>query len=317
MAGQSSLFAPTPPSVAVELAHKRVTVVEVGRGGSGLAVVGYASEALPDEAILPSLTGTNIADVGTVADAVRRAAERAGVGSVSRVALIVPDSIARVSLLPFEQVPAKAADVEQLVRWQLKKATPFPIEEAQVSWMPAHRTPQGPVLAGVVARRDVVAQYESVAAAAGMHAGIVDLASFNVMNAVVGAGAAPASDWLLVVMAPEATSMLIGRGPDLMFYRNRAAVEEETLSALVHQTAMFHEDRLGGTRFGSVYLCGGGLGAGAEQARREISARLNVPAEIVDVRKAADLAARTGASTDVLDAIAAPVGVLLRDRKAA
>ena len=32
-----------------------------------------------------------------------------------------------------------------------------------------------------------------------------------------------------------------------------------------------------------------------------------MPAEIVDVRKAAELAARTGASTDVLDAIAAPV----------
>ena len=152
MAGQSSLLTPTPPSVAVELAHRRVTVVEVGRGGSGLAVVGYASEALPDEAIQPSLAGVNIPDVAPVADAVRRAAERAGVRAASRVALIVPDSIARVSLLPFEQMPAKAADVEQLVRWQLKKATPFPIEDAQVSWMQAHRTAQGPVLAGVVAR---------------------------------------------------------------------------------------------------------------------------------------------------------------------
>jgi type IV pilus assembly protein PilM len=317
VAAQSSFLSPAPPSIAVELAHRRVTVVEVGRGGGGLSIVGYASEALPDDAVQPSLAGVNIPNVQQVADAVRRAAERAGVRAASRVALIVPDSIARVSLLPFEQMPPKAADVEQLVRWQLKKATPFAIEEAQVSWMPAHRTPQGPVIAAVAAKRDVVAQYESVVAAVGMHAGIVDLASFNVMNAVVGSGAAPASDWLLVVMAPEATSMLIGRGAELMFYRNRAAVEEETLSALVHQTAMYHEDRLGGTRFSSVYLCGGGLGPGAEQARREISARLNVPAEIVDVRKAAELAARTGASTDVLDAIAAPVGVLLRDRKAA
>ena len=55
----------------------------------------------------------------------------------------------------------------------------------------------------------------------------------------------------------------------------------------------------------------------AEQARRDISARLNVPAEIVDVREAAELGARMGTTTDVLDALAAPVGVLLRDRKAA
>ena len=58
-----------------------------------------------------------------------------------------------------------------------------------------------------------------------MHAGIVDLASFNIMNAVIGAGSAPASDWLLLAMTPEATTLAIGRGGDLMFYRHRAAVE--------------------------------------------------------------------------------------------
>jgi Tfp pilus assembly PilM family ATPase len=57
------------------------------------------------------------------------------------------------------------------------------------------------VIAATVARRDVVAQYEAVATGAGLHAGIVDLASFNVMNAVIGAGAAPAADWLLVTLA--------------------------------------------------------------------------------------------------------------------
>jgi sugar (pentulose or hexulose) kinase len=102
-----------------------------------------------------------------------------------------------------------------------------------------------------------------------------------------------------------------------MFYRHRTTVEEETMSALVHQTAMYHEDRLGGSRFSRVWLCGGGTGQPAEMARREISARLNVPVEVVDVRGAAELGAKMGTSTDVLDALAAPVGVLLRDRKAA
>ena len=317
MAQKSSFFAPTPPTVAVEMASKRLTVIEVGRGARGLSIVGYASESLPEEAIVPALTGVNIANVAAVADALRRALERAGIRAASRAALIVPDTVARVSLLPFELLPTRAADVEQLVRWQVKKATPFPIEDALVSWLPAHTTSAGPVIAATVARRDVLAQYEAVTAAVGMHAGIVDLASFNVMNAVIGSGAAPASDWLLVAMAPEATTLAIGRGADLMFYRHRAAVEAETMSALVHQTAMYHEDRLGGSRFSRVYLCGGGVGQTAEQARRDISARLNVPAEVVDVRAAAELGARMSASTDVLDALAAPVGVLLRDRKAA
>ena len=316
MAAQSSILAPTPPAIAVELASRRLTVVELGRG-AGAPLVGYASEPLPEGAIVPAPSGVNIPNIPAVTDILRRGLERAGVRGSTRAALVIPDNAARVSLLPFEQLPAKAADVDQLIRWKLKKSTPFPIEDAQVSWFVAHRTDTGPVIAATVARRDVIAQYETIAAGAGLHAGIVDLASFNVMNAVVGAGAAPASDWLLVTMAPEATTLAIGRGADLMFYRQRAAVEEESLSALVHQTAMFHEDRLGGTKFSRVWLCGAGVGPAAEQARREIRERLGVLVEIVDVRGASEIGTKINSSTDVLDALAAPVGVLLRDRKAA
>ncbi len=317
MAAVSSILTPPPPSVAIELASRRVTVVEVGGGAKGLSVVGYASEALAPNAIKPAATGVNIANPGAVAEALGKALERAGVRSTRRAALIVPDSVARVALLPFKELPAKTADIEQLIRWQLKKGTPYNIEEAHVTWTQANKTAGETVLAAVVARRDIIAEYEAVATKLGIHAGIVDLSSLNVMNAVIAANAASPSDWLLVTMAPEATTLAIGRGSELMFYRHRAAVDEEPLSALVHQTAMYHEDRLEGKKFSRVWLCGGGVGRDADQIRTEINARLGVPVEAVDVRAAADLGGRVGASTDVLDALAAPLGVLLRDRKAA
>jgi hypothetical protein len=138
------------------------------------------------------------------------------------------------------------------------------------------------------------------------------------MNAVIGGAAAPASDWLLVAMAPEGTTLAIGRGPDLMFYRHRATVEEETMSALVHQTAMYHEDRLGGSRFARIWLCGGAYSAGgAARVSAEISAKLDVPVEAVDFRKSATLRSQIDVTPDVLDALAASVGVLLRERRAA
>jgi len=313
----SSIFAPPPPSVAIELASRRVTVVEVGRGSKGLSVVGYASEPLPPNVINPSATAPNVANPGLAVEALGKALERAGVRSTKRAALILPDSAARLSLITLEQVPAKAADIDQLIRWQMKKGTPYPVEEAQLSWSVAHKTASATVLAAVLARRDIVAEYEGVATKLGIHAGLVDLASLNVMNAVIAANAASPSDWLLVTMAPEATTLAIGRGSDLMFYRQRATVDEEPLSALVHQTAMYHEDRLGGTKFSRVWLCGGGIGREADIVRAEINKLLGVPVEAVDVRAAADLGGRVGASTDVLDALAAPLGVLLRDRKAA
>ena len=304
-----SAFSPSPPSMAIEIASRRVTVLSVGRTSGGPAVTAHATEPLPPGAVTPSLVGPNIAATGVVADALKRALDRAGLRAERRAALVVPDAIARVSLLTFQQVPAKAADLDQLIRWQMKKGTPFPLEEAQVTHLPAHSGEGGTTFAAVVARRDVIAQYEAVTEAAGIHAGLVDLSSFNVMNAIMAAGATSTSDWLVVCLAPEGTTLAILRGTQLMFYRHRAAVEAEPLSSLVHQTAMYHEDRLGGSRFSRVWVSGT-----SDDVRDDIGGRLGLAAEPVDVRPAANV---TAESMDVLDALAAGVGVLLRDRKAA
>ncbi len=118
-------------------------------------------------------------------------------------------------------------------------------------------------------------------------------------------------------LAAEGTTLAILRGHELMFYRHRTAVDDEPLRSLVHQTAMYHEDRLGGGAFNRVLLAGSG--AESRDVRREISASLNVSAETVDVRDVADAvpidsrSTRTGSSTRW----PAPVGMLIRERKAA
>jgi type IV pilus assembly protein PilM len=311
-----SWLAPIPPSAAIEIASHRITVAALNRLGAKPTVTAYASEPLGAEAVTPAPAGANIPEPKVVEDALRRALERTGLRSVGRVALVVPDSVARVTLLTFEKLPPKPADLDHLIRWQLKKATPFPLEEASVSSVVANVGEQGTTLAVVVARTDVIAQYEGVVSALGIHAGVVDLASFNVMNTIIAAGP-PAGDSLVVSLAAEATSLAILRGEELMFYRHRAAVDEEPLSALVHQTAMYHEDRLGGTKFARVWLSGAAFVGGAEQARRGIAAHLGAPAETVDVTSLVQFREPSGAPADVLDALAAPIGLLLRERKAA
>ncbi len=303
---------PHPPTVAIEIASRRVTVVALGHGGT--VVAGCAAEPLPDGAVAPALTGGNVPEPGVVTEALVRALDRAGLASVRRAALVVPDSIARVSLLPFEQVPARQQDLDKVLRWQLRKATPFPLADAQITQFVASSEGPGISLAAVVARRDVVSEYEAVVAAAGIHAGLVDLASFSVMNAIMGAGVAPAGDWLLVHIASDATTLAILRGESLLFYRHRTAVDEESLSALVHQTAMYHEDRLGGGPFARVWLAG--AGQQADEARSQIGGRLGMGVDPVDVRTAAALDASV-ASPDLLDALTAPVGLLVRERQAA
>jgi Tfp pilus assembly PilM family ATPase len=311
-----SWLTPAPPTVAIEMASRRVTVAAVSGTSGRLAVTGQASEPLVPGLIAPALVGTNIPDPEAVAAALGRAFASAGLADPGRAALVVPDSAAPVSLVTLEQVPSRAADLDQLLRLQIRKSTPFPLDAAQISHVVVARAAGGTTFAVVVARRDVIAEYEGVAARLGIHTGLVDLASFNVMNAIIGAGVSGTGDWLLVHLASEATTLAIVRGDALMFYRHRTAVDEEPLGALVHQTAMYHEDRLGGGGFARAWISG--AGRAGEDARAQLRDRLGIPVETVDVRPAADLrtSASAGATVDYLDAMAASVGVLLRDRAA-
>ena len=89
---------------------------------------------------------------------------------------------------------------------------------------------------------------------------MVDLATFNVINAVLAGAGAPTGDWLLVNITADYASIALLRGPHLIFFRNRAADTEGTLADLVHQTAMYYEDRLNGAGFARVLLAGAGGG---------------------------------------------------------
>ena len=106
-----------------------------------------------------------------------------------------------------------------------------------------------------VARRDIVAEYERRSARPpGVQAGLVDLATFNLANAVLagapsarrGAERARAGDWLLVHVAPDSRRWRSCAAAQLLLFRNRPADGEGSLADLVHQTAMYYEDRLGG-----------------------------------------------------------------------
>ncbi len=69
----SAWLAPTPPSVAIEIASRRVTVVELAHGSGGAVIAAHASETLPPDAVTPAMVGPNIPDPRPVVDALRRA----------------------------------------------------------------------------------------------------------------------------------------------------------------------------------------------------------------------------------------------------
>ena len=320
----SSLHHASPPGAAVEITSTHVSAATIDWRGGRAVVSAYASEPLADGALVPSLTAANVVDRPAVMRMLASVLEH--VGRPKRIGLVVPDVVAKVSLVKFEQVPARSADLDQVVRWQVRKAAPFPIEEAQVSYSAGLKSPEGQEFVVSLARRAVVEEYEALCAEAGAHAGIVDISTFNVVNAVLAgdvsrrSAAGAEADWLLVHVAADYASIAILRGPHVIFFRNRGAESDGTLADLVHQTAMYYEDRLQGGGFSRVLLASGAGSRGpndADAVRRSLQERLATKVDSVDITASAALADRISVGGAIGDTLAPLVGLLLRDREAA
>lgn len=312
-----SLFASPPPPAAVEVSSARVSVVALAVEGGTRTITAHATEALPAGLVTPGMNAVNIHDQAAFTAAVTAVLDRIS-PRPKRVALILPDTVVKVSMLRFDKVPAKPQELEQLVRWQMRKTVPFRIEDAQLSWIDAAELQGGGreflVLA---ARRDIVESYERTCDAAGVHAGIVDVASINLVNAVLATVPGSSSgDWLLVCTAPESATLIVVRDGRVIFYRNRPSEGGvQDMGDLVHQTAMYYEDRLGGRAFSRVVLAGASTaGHGADHVHRQVEDRLGVRVDALDVRGGVSLRDRIAAAPELLDTIAPAVGVLLRDR---
>ena len=109
-------------------------------------------------------------------------------------------------------------------------------------------------------------------------------------------------------VTPEDTTLAIVRSGDLIFFRNRP-VGEGSLEDLVHQTAMYYEDRLGGRGLSRVIVAGSGR---RRRARRALEIGY-ASAWRVSIRATPPACGIASASSELLDAIAAPVGLIVRD----
>ena len=312
------LFQTPAPDVAVEIDHTHVAAARLSWRGSQAVISAHASEALPPGLVVPGLATLNVSDVPMLSQAIARSLGQLGAGKPSRVSLVLPDIVAKVSLLKLDNVPARAADLQEIVRWQVKKTSPFPMEQAVLSISPGARGADGASeFVVAVSRADVIHQYEQACLMAGAHAGLVDLSTFGVINGILSSESAPAGDWLLVHVTGAYFTLAVMRDGALLFFRNRSE-DEGTLADLMHQTAMYYEDRLNGGGFGRVLIAGAAqLPGGADSVRRGLEERLRVAVESVDPRTAAALQDRIGASPELLDVLAPLVGILMRERKAA
>ncbi len=209
-------------SVFVAFDARAVSAAAVGRPMGGVRLSGFAREPLAPAALSPSAAGRNLARADEVREALRRALQRLGHGG-GRVTLVLPDGVARLALVTL----AADADARDYVGFRLAGSLPWPAADGLVEVLPVGR---GRVI-GAAVRRATVAEYEQLAASAGLETDRVHLAPLLAL-----AGVARARDAVHVMLGDAAVSLVaVGDGAVAAFRSRRRDVAEDEVARLLDE----------------------------------------------------------------------------------
>lgn len=260
------LLDPAHPLAAVEVRARSVGVVRVARDGRRVVLAAAASMELPEGTLRLSMTEPNLADPAAFRETLRAVLERAGALHVGRVALVLPDPVARVALLSGAEVAARSRkQSEELIRFRLRKAVPFDIRDARIAFAGGGPRAADSVLVAAVFR-PVLEGYEAACRALGLHPGLVELSGLALLAAAFGS--LPPADRLLVNWDEGYVTLLLARGEWPMLVRTlagEAAASPTEVAREVSNTVVYYRERLGGAQLAQAVVRSGVMPAAQAQ----------------------------------------------------
>lgn len=207
----------------------------------------WATQPLPAGAVRPAPLAENIAELPAVQQALQQVVGALADGQ-RRCVLLVPDLLARVALLEFDDWPAQPEEADSLLRWRLKKDLPFDIAQAVLSYQvqPGHAAAHE-VLA-VACLRSLLRPYESCAEALGLHPGWVTLSTLAALGCV---SAPDGAARLLVKRDQGSLSLAILHGENIRLFRSLpltmpgSPAEVDALFEKIFPAVVFFQDQWG------------------------------------------------------------------------
>ena len=176
----NGLLADPPPEFGFE-------VTEAGLAWSSPKGKGFT--AFEPGTLRVSPSEENILRAESMARAVREVTGDASGRKRRTAAVILSDYAGRTTVLDFDSFPAKTEEQETLVKFRLRKAVPFDIDSASVSYFaqPRHGSKKVDVIASSMSL-ETLARYEAPFRAAGLHVGFVTGSILAALNAVPNTG---------------------------------------------------------------------------------------------------------------------------------
>ncbi|MGH9869881.1 MAG: type IV pilus biogenesis protein PilM [Candidatus Polarisedimenticolia bacterium] len=319
---------PKYPTVAVDMGVRHVSVVRLAKDKLRKWVLTSVGQVdVPEDLLESDVFSIRITSEERYRQLVAGALQTQGIRT-DRISLVVPDHLARVALLPFEQLPRTRREVTELVRWKMKKAVPFKIEEAVVDYevFPGEHGLGFSVLA-VIMPSAIVTEHESVFVRQGIRPGLMDLSTFSLLHlyrSVMEAEVPAGGDFLVVNATGFFFTLMIFRKGLPIFYRCKTFTfggeqEGDAALRLIHRESqaslVYYQERLQGRELSRIYmrLVGhdfervAGLFEGAPSAQ---------PPELIDPRRVVRVPAQVEAggparAIETLQRLAPAVGAAL------
>jgi type IV pilus assembly protein PilM len=231
------------PSLVVEIADQHVAAARWGKVRGHLE--GLAEESLPAGAIMPSPVETNVTQPDAVRAALRRVLGRVPANGAP-VAVLIPDPVVRVFILPFDNLPRGSKDAMPLLRWRLKKSVPFDVDETVVSWMRQAGRDGSLEVVTAVARQRIVREYEEIVQSVDAFPGVVLSSTLATLPLLEERGAT-----LLVRLCGKMLTTVIVNGANLCVYRSTemrseaASLEPQAMLDEVFPAVAYYQDSWG------------------------------------------------------------------------
>lgn len=257
------LLDPELPGLGIDLRASEIALARITERRSGVELDTCVSAPFDPELMRFSLVEPNIRDVPALSKAIQNVLLRAGVGASKRVALTLPDYVARLTLITLPNAPASSADLRELFRFRIKKSLPFELDRARLTF---ERLPgkSGRFLVGVM-HEAVVSQYEELFAALGFELGLIlpsTLSLLSLVDPIARKDLAPGADYFFLNAEPDYFSLsLVRNREELSLVRTLGLRadgspgrygEDELLKEII-PTTLFYRERLEGRTLERVY----------------------------------------------------------------
>ncbi|MBI5561015.1 MAG: hypothetical protein HY883_07060 [Deltaproteobacteria bacterium] len=179
--------------------------------------------------------------------------------------LSIPDTMAKTSVLTFEELPRDKNESDSLIKWKSAGSVFLKPEECSIDYQLLTEGEKKKVLS-VVVKKDIIEGYEGIFSRLGKRVTRVNIHSFDIFNLFSEKKGAK-GDFSLVVRFKDYFSFLAFKDGILDFYRCKEAEDETGLFSEVLASFAFYTGRFPEARIEKVYILGAdGLSAKLREA---------------------------------------------------